>query len=116
MEIDFLKALKDVLEDIVRTGKVYERSKIDEIAPQYGRANFSLLKEKETVTVTTGGLVVKPNGNLELLLEKVKGELVDKEQKNEDHAFNRRKDYITIGVSIAALIISIISLTISFSR
>lgn len=114
MEIDFLKALKDVLEDIVRSGKVYERSKIDEIAPQYGRAIFSLLKEKETVT--TGGLVVKPNGNLELLLEKVKGELVDKEQKKEDHAFNRRKDYITIGVSIAALIISIISLTISFSR
>lgn len=75
-----------------------------------------MLKEKETVTVTTGGLVVKPNGNLELLLEKVKGELVDKEQKKEDHAFNRRKDYITIGVSIAALIISIISLTISFSR
>ena len=116
MEIDFLKALKDVLEDIVRSGKVYERRKIDEIAPQYGRAIFSLLKEKETVTVTTGGLVVKPNGNLELLLEKVKGELVDKEQKKEDHAFNRRKDYITIGVSIAALIISIISLTISFSR
>lgn len=116
MEIDFLKALKDVLEDIVRSGKVYECSKIDEIAPQYGRAIFSLLKEKETVTVTTGGLVVKPNGNLELLLEKVKGELVDKEQKKEDHAFNRRKDYITIGVSIAALIISIISLTISFSR
>ena len=70
MEIDFLKALKDVLEDIVRTGKVYQRSKIDKITPQYGKAIFSLLKEKETVTVTTGGLVVKPNGNLELLLER----------------------------------------------
>lgn len=116
MEIDFLKALKDVLEDIVCTGKVYERSKIDEIAPQYGRAIFSLLKEKETVTVTTGGLVVKPNGNMELLLEKVKGELADKEQKKEDHAFNRRKDYITIGVSIAALVISIVSIIISCSR
>lgn len=116
MEIDFLKALKDVLEDIVRTGKVYELSKIDEVAPQYGRAIFSLLKEKETVTVTTGGLVVKPNGNLELLLEKGKGELADKEQKKEDHAFNRRKDYITIGVSIAALIISIVSIIISCSR
>lgn len=114
MEIDFLKALKDVLEDIVRTGKVYERSKINEIAPQYGRAIFSLLKEKETVT--TGGLVVKPNGNMELLLEKVKGELADKEQKKEDHAFNRRKDYITIGVSIAALVISIVSIIISCSR
>ena len=116
MEIDFLKALKDVLEDIVRTGKVYERSKIDEIAPQYGRAILSLLKEKGTVTVTTGGLVVKPNGNMELLLEKVKGELADKEQKKEDHAFNRRKDYITIGVSIAALVISIVSIIISCSR
>ncbi len=116
MEIDFLKALKDVLEDIVRTGKVYERSKINEIVPQYGRAIFSLLKEKETVTVTTGGLVVKPNGNMELLLEKVKGELADKEQKKEDHAFNRRKDYITIGVSIAALVISIVSIIISCSR
>ena len=49
MEIDFLKALKDVLEDIVRTGKVYERSKIDEIAPQYGRAIFSLLKDRKSV-------------------------------------------------------------------
>lgn len=112
MEIDFLKALKDVLEDIVRTGKVYERSKIDKITPQYGKAIFSLLKEKETVTVTTGGLVVKPNGNLELLLEKTKGELADKEQKKKDHAFNRRK----IGVSIAALVISIVSIIISCSR
>lgn len=116
MEIDFLKALKDVLEDIVRTGKVYQRSKIDKITPQYGKAIFSLLKEKETVTVTTSGLVVKPNGNLELLLEKTKGELADKEQKKEDHAFNRRKDYITIGVSIAALVISIVSIIISCSR
>lgn len=113
MEIDFLKTLKDVLEDMVRTGKVYERNKIDEIAPQYGRAIFSMLKEKETVTVTTSGLVVKPNGNLELLLEKTKGELADKEQKEKDHAFNRRKDYITIGVSIAAFVISVVSLIVS---
>ena len=35
MEIDFLKALKNVLEDIVRTGKVYERSKIRMTPTQY---------------------------------------------------------------------------------
>lgn len=116
MEIDFLKALKYVLEDMVRTGREYEISKIEKIAPQYAGAIYSMLIEKNTATATLKSLVVKPNGNLELLLEKVKGELVDKEQKKEDHAFNRRKDYITIGVSIAALIISIISLTISFSR
>ena len=92
MEIDFLKALKDVLEDIVRTGKVYERSKIDEIAPQYGRAIFSLLKEKETVTVTTGGLVVKPNGNMELLLERLKASWQIKSK--------RRKTMLSIDVKI----------------
>ena len=116
MEIDFLKALKDVLEDIVRTGRDYEISKIEKIAPQYAGAIYSLLIEKNTVTATMKSLVVKPNGNLELLLEKTKGELADKEQKKEDHAFNRRKDYITIGVSIAALAISIVSIVISCSR
>ena len=100
MEIDFLKALKYVLEDMVRTGREYEISKI----------------EKNTATATLKSLVVKPNGNLELLLEKTKGELADKEQKKKDHAFNRRKDYITIGVSIAALVISIVSIIISCSR
>lgn len=63
-----------------------------------------MLKEIETVTDTTGGLVVKPNGELELLLAKTNGELSDREQKKKDHAFNRRKDYITIGVSIAVLV------------
>ena len=33
MEIDFLKALRDVLEDMVRTGRDYEISKIEKIAP-----------------------------------------------------------------------------------
>ena len=116
MEIDFLKALRDVLEDMVRTGRDYEISKIEKIAPQYAGAIYSLLIEKTTVTSTTCGLIVKPNGNLELLLEKTKGELADKEQKKKDHAFNRRKDYITIGVSIAALVISIVSIVISCSR
>ena len=116
MEIDFLKALRDVLEDMVRTGRDYEISKIEKISPHYGGAIYSLLIEKNTVTATTGGLIVKPNGNLELLLEKTKGELADKEQKKKDHAFNRRKDYITIGVSIAALVISIVSIVISCSR
>ncbi len=116
MEIDFLKALRDVLEDMARTGRDYEISKIEKIAPQYAGAIYSLLIEKNTVTATTCGLIVKPNGNLELLLEKTKGELADKEQKKKDHAFNRRKDYITIGVSIAALVISIVSIVISCSR
>ena len=116
MEIDFLKALRDVLEDMVRTGRDYEISKIEKIAPQYAGAIYSLLIEKNTVTATTCGLIVKPNGNLELLLEKTKGELAGKEQKKKDHAFNRRKDYITIGVSIAALVISIVSIVISCSR
>ena len=116
MEIDFLKALRDVLEDMVRTGRDYEISKIEKISPQYAGAVYSLLIEKNTVTATTCGLIVKPNGNLELLLEKTKGELADKEQKKKDHAFNRRKDYITIGVSIAALVISIVSIVISCSR
>ena len=116
MEIDFLKALRDVLEDMVRTGRDYEISKIEKISPQYAGAIYSLLIEKNTVTATTGGLIVNPNGNLELLLEKTKGELADKEQKKKDHAFNRRKDYITIGVSIAALVISIVSIVISCSR
>lgn len=116
MEIDFLKALKYVLEDMVRTGREYEISKIEKIAPQYAGAIYSMLIEKNTATATLKSLVVKPNGNLELLLEKTKGELADKEQKKEDHAFNRRKDYITIGVSIAALVISIVSIIISCSR
>ena len=116
MEIDFLKALRDVLEDMARTGRDYEISKIEKIAPQYAGAIYSLLIEKNTVTATTCGLIVKPNGNLELLLEKTKGELADKEQKKKDHSFNRRKDYITIGVSIAALVISIVSIVISCSR
>lgn len=116
MEIDFLKALRDVLEDMVRAGRDYEISKIEKIAPQYAGAIYSLLIEKNTVTATTCGLIVKPNGNLKLLLEKTKGELADKEQKKKDHAFNRRKDYITIGVSIAALVISIVSIVISCSR
>ena len=116
MEIDFLKSLRDVLEDMARTGRDYEISKIEKIAPQYAGAIYSLLIEKNTVTATTCGLIVKPNGNLELLLEKTKGELADKEQKKKDHAFNRRKDYITIGVSIAALVISIVSIVISCSR
>lgn len=116
MEIDFLKALRDVFEDMVRTGRDYEISKIEKIAPQYAGAIYSLLIEKNTVTATTCGLIVKPNGNLELLLEKTKGELADKEQKKKDHAFNRRKDYITIGLSIAALVISIVSIVISCSR
>lgn len=72
MEIDFLKALRDVLEDMVRTGRDYEISKIEKIAPQYAGAIYSLLIEKNTVTATTCGLIVKPNGNLELLLEKLK--------------------------------------------
>ena len=117
MEIDFLKALKDVLEDIVRTGREYDCNKINEIAPQHGRAILSLLKEKEAIAfITSGHMVVKSNGNLELLLEKTKGELSDKEQKKADHAFNRRKDYITIGISIAALVISIVSIVISCSK
>lgn len=113
MEIDFLKALRDVLEDMVRTGRDYEISKIEKIAPQYAGAIYSLLIEKNTVTATMKNLDVKSNGNLELLLEKTKGELADKEQKKKDHAFNRRKDYITIGVSIAAFVISVISLIVS---
>lgn len=117
MEIEFLKALKDVLEDIVRTGREYDCNKIDKIAPQYGRAILSILKEKDAVAfVTSGYMVVKSNGNLGLLLEKTKGELSEKEQKKEDHAFNRRKDYITIGISIVALVISIVSMVISCSK
>lgn len=38
MEIDFLKALRDVLEDMARTGRDYEISKIEKIAPQYAGA------------------------------------------------------------------------------
>ena len=50
MEIDFLKALRDVLEDMARTGRDYEISKIEKIAPQYAGAIYSLLIEKNTVT------------------------------------------------------------------
>ena len=57
MEIDFLKALRDVLEDMVRTGRDYEISKIEKIAPQYAGAIYSLLIEKNTVTATTEGKI-----------------------------------------------------------
>ena len=104
MEIDFLKALRDVLEDMVRTGRDYEISKIEKIAPQYAGAIYSLLIEKNTVTATTCGLIVKPNGNLELLLEKTKGELADKEQKKKDHAFNRHSNRYVIFASIECMV------------
>lgn len=117
MGIDFLKSLLSVLEDIQRCGKEYNVNKINNVSPQYSKAIYNKLKEEDVGTFCMGGsIIIKPNGKLEMLLEKTKSELAMQLQAEKDHKFNRVKDYTTIGISVIALLVSILSLIISCSK
>lgn len=113
MDIEFLKALRNVLEDMTKKGKVYSKEQIAAIAPHYTPAICSILDDQKVVTFTSMGIVIKANGNLERLLEETKADLTAMEQAAKDHRFNRFKDYIAISISVLALLISIISLYLS---
>ncbi len=114
MEIEFLIALRDVLEEMEKSGGEYSESEIEKFAPKYSQAIVKMLCDENVITPCIGGcLIIKPNGNLLLLLERTKGVISEKIQAKKDHVFNRCKAYLTIGCSIIALIISIISIIVS---
>lgn len=111
MDREYLNALYNVLEDMTHSkNRSYRTERIEEIAPQYAKAICCYLKDNNVATFTTSGMIIKPNGTLEYLLQDCKGKLTESKQAEKDHAFARFRDWVSIVISVASLIISIFAL------
>lgn len=111
MEKEYLQSLCKVLDDMAHSKqRSYQKQEIEEIAPLYAKAIFCYLKENEVVTITTMGMIIKPNGKLESLLQECKAKLAEIQKAEKDHAFARFKDWTSLVISGLALVVSIIAL------
>lgn len=117
LDLDFLAALANVIKKLENSTLRYiEPSTLGVTPSNRDKAITNILKEHETITVTTGGWVVKPNGKLQLLSQEVSSLIKQKKQKEKDHLIGRIKDIGSLVLSSIAIVISIISMIISCSQ
>lgn len=96
---------------IIANNKVEIKNEdILKMSPTNGTAIIRFLVDKDVVTELLNSLVIKPNGSIHQLYDEIKSNLQTKTKEENDHRFNRFKDWISIIISVLALIISVVSM------